>query len=60
MARPREKPEQQTKEAQLAKRAASRGYTIEQEDGQWYAAIGGTRYGPMTSLDELDELLPKE
>jgi hypothetical protein len=49
-----------SREAELEKRAASRGYTIEKDDqGKWYAVIGGTRYGPMASLDELGEFLPK-
>jgi ABC-type transport system substrate-binding protein len=55
------KPKKETEwltEAALAKRAASRGYTIEKEDDQWYAKVGGTRYGPMATLEELDEFLP--
>ena len=32
---------------ELSKRAASRGYTLEKDDGKWCAEIGGTRYGPM-------------
>jgi hypothetical protein len=47
-------------EAQLEKRATARGYTLEKDDGKWYAVIGGTRYGPMASLDELDDFLPEE
>jgi hypothetical protein len=47
-------------EAQLEKRAAARNYTLEQEDGQWYAEIAGTRFGPMASLEEVDEFLPAE
>jgi hypothetical protein len=47
-------------EASLRKRAASRGYTLHKEADGWYAAIGGTRWGPMASLDEVDEFLPKE
>jgi hypothetical protein len=31
------------------------------EDGNvWYAAIGGTRYGPLRTLDDVGEFLPKE
>ena len=48
----------ESREAELERRAASRGYTIEKQDGHWYAVIGGTRYGPMSSLDELEEFLP--
>ena len=59
MGRPRKEQVEQKREAELSKRAAARGYTIEKEDGQWYAAIGGTRWGPMT-LEGLDEFLPKE
>lgn len=47
-----------SREAELQKRAAARNYRLEEENGQWYASIGGTRFGPMQSLDELDELLP--
>ena len=60
MARPRNKKSEPSREASLRKRAASRHYTLEKEDGAWYAAIGGTRYGPMRSLDEVDEFLPEE
>jgi hypothetical protein len=59
-----EKPKKETAkptEAALNKRAAARGYTIEKDDdGQWYAEIAGTRYGPMQTLDEVDEFLPAE
>ncbi len=58
MARPRTKSE--SREAGLRRRAASRGYTLEKEGDAWYAAIGGTRFGPMLSLDEVDEFLPKD
>ena len=45
----------------LTGRAASRGYTLEQdEDGNWYAEIHGTKWGPMATLEELDEFLPNE
>jgi hypothetical protein len=58
MGRPRKKLE--PREAELEKRAASRGYVLEKDDKQWYAAIGGTRFGPMANLDEVDEFLPDE
>jgi hypothetical protein len=45
-------------EAALRKRAASRGYTLVKEADGWYAAIGGTRWGPMATLAEVDEFLP--
>jgi hypothetical protein len=59
MATEKAKPKKPT-EAQLEKRAASRGYALEKDDGKWYAVIGGTRYGPMESLEEVDEFLPAE
>jgi hypothetical protein len=59
MGRPRKK-KGEPREAQLEKRAASRGYVLEKEGKVWYAAIGGTRFGPMASLDEVDEFLPRE
>lgn len=49
-----------SREAQLQKRAASRGYTLEKDGKAWYAVISDTRYGPMASLDEVDEFLPKD
>jgi hypothetical protein len=49
-----------SREAALADRAASRGYTLEKDGKHWYAVIAGTRFGPMASLDEVDEFLPKE
>ncbi len=55
------KKKNQSREASLQERAASRGYTVVKEGGSWYVALGGTRWGPMRSLDEVDEfLLPKE
>lgn len=43
----------------LEERAAARGYQLEQDDdGNWYAAIGGTRWGPMATADEVEEFLP--
>ncbi len=60
MARPRATKKSESREASLRERAASRNYTLEKEDGVWYAAIGGTRFGPMRTLDEVDQFLPKE
>jgi hypothetical protein len=61
MARPRSsKKSERSKEAGLRKRAASRGYTLHEERDGWYAEIGGTRFGPMRNLDDVDEFLPKE
>jgi hypothetical protein len=45
-------------EASLRKRAASRGYELVKEADGWYVELGGTRWGPMASLDEVDEWLP--
>ena len=59
MAKPRNTTKSASREASLRERAASRSYTLEKEDGAWYARIGGTRFGPMRSLDEVDEFLPK-
>ena len=56
MDRPRNTPE--SREAQLERRAASRGYTLVKDRDVWYAEIGGTRWGPMRTLDEVDEFLP--
>ena len=59
MGRPRKK-QSESREAELEKRAASRGYVLEKEGKVWYAAIaGGTRFGPMASLDEVDDFLPE-
>jgi len=49
-----------SREVSLRERAASRNYTLEQEAGAWYACIGGTRFGPMATLDDVDEFLPKQ
>jgi hypothetical protein len=49
-----------SREEALVRRAASRGYTLEKVGKAWYAVIADTRFGPMTSLDEVDEFLPKE
>ena len=54
------KRKSQSREAQLQERAASRGYTLEKDGKVWYAEIAGTRYGPMQTLDEVGEFLPKE
>ena len=59
MARPRKK-KGEPREAELRKRAASRNYELVKEQGVWYAVISDTRYGPMQSLDEVDEFLPRE
>ena len=47
-------------EAALKKRAEAAGYTLEKTDNGWYAEIHGTRWGPMQTLEELDEFLPAE
>ena len=62
MAGTRTKPTEPKKptQAELEKRAAERGYTLTQEEKAWYAEIGGSRYGPMASLEEVDEFLPTE
>jgi hypothetical protein len=49
-----------SREAALRKRAASRSYTLEKHGDVWYARIGGTRFGPMRTLADVDEFLPKE
>ena len=59
MGRPRKK-QSESREAELEKRVASRGYALEKDGKAWYAKIGETRFGPMRSLDEVDEFLPKE
>ena len=58
MGRPR-KGQSESREAQLQKRATSRGYALEKDGKDWYAKIGETRFGPMRSLDEGDEFLPE-
>lgn len=64
MARPRktpsERPKAASREANLRERAAARGYTLEQEGGVWWAVVGGTRFGPLRTLDDVDEFLPAE
>jgi len=60
MARPRTTKKRESREASLRKRAASRNYTLQKEGDVWYASIGGTRFGPLGTLDEVDEFLPKE
>jgi len=47
-----------TREADLRKRAASRNYELVKEKDGWYAQIAGTRWGPMRTLDDVDEFLP--
>ena len=54
------KKNKQPREAGLRERAALRGYTLVKEGDAWYAVVGGTRFGPMASLDEVDEFIPKE
>jgi hypothetical protein len=49
-----------SREDALVRRAASRGYMLKKEGKAWYADNAGTRYGPMASLDEVDEFLPEE
>jgi hypothetical protein len=60
MSRPRTKKSPESREAALQKRAASRGYMLAKEKDGWYAAIGGTRFGPMQTLDDVDEFLPRK
>ena len=48
------------REAELQKRAASRNYTLVKEKDGWYAELAGTRFGPLATLDDVDEFLPKE
>ena len=56
-----EKSKPKKPDAGAAREAGRRPRLHAREGGQgWYAEIGGTRYGPMASLDELDEFLPKE
>jgi len=57
MARPRVK-KSESREASLRKRAASRHYTLKKEGDVWYAEIGGTRFGPLRTLADVDEFLP--
>ena len=65
MGRPRTKresnsPSSRSREASLRKRAASRNYTLVKEGEVWYARIGDTRFGPLRTLADVDEFLPKE
>ena len=62
MARPRKSAtvSSRKREADLRKRAASRNYSLEKEGNVWYASIGGTRFGPLATLDDVEEFLPKE
>jgi hypothetical protein len=56
----KKKSGESSREAQLRKRAASRGFTLEKDGDAWYAEISGTRFGPMRTLDDVDEFLPKD
>ena len=65
MARARNTPKKKesttsSREAGLRKRAASRNFDLVKEKEGWYAEIAGTRYGPLATLDDVDEFLPKE
>ncbi len=60
MATAKKKSSESKREAELHKRAASRHYRLQQDGEHWYAEIGGTRWGPMRTLDQVDEFLPKE
>ncbi|CAN5296201.1 hypothetical protein BH18ACT12_BH18ACT12_01410 [soil metagenome] len=57
MAASRKKSE--SREAGLRKRAALRGYTLRKERDGWHAELGGTHFGPMYDLNQVDEFLPK-
>jgi hypothetical protein len=60
MATAKKKKTESSREASLRKRAALRGYTLHKEQDGWYAELGGTRWGPMRDLDEVDDFVPKE
>ncbi len=62
MARPRksETVSSQKREADLRKRAATRNFTLQKEGEVWYARIGETRFGPLRTLADVEEFLPKE
>ena len=60
MARPRTKKSESSREADLRKRAASRNYELVKEKEGWYAVLSDTRWGPMQTLVEVDEFLPKD
>jgi hypothetical protein len=49
------------REDELRERAAARGYRLVKDGNVWYAQVGGgTRYGPLRTLDAVDEFLPGE
>ncbi len=48
------------REASLRARAATRGFALQKDGDVWYARIGETRFGPLQTLDDVDEFLPKE
>jgi hypothetical protein len=54
------KPKAKVTEAQLEKRASAHGYLLEKDKDNYYVVIGGTRWGPMASIDEVDKFLPAE
>ncbi len=62
MARPRTtaKKRDSAREAALRKRAATRNFTLVKEGEVWYARIGDTRFGPLRTLADVDQFLPKE
>ena len=47
-----------TRQAELEKRAEERGYQLIRDGDAWYAAIGDKRFGPLRTLDEVEEFLP--
>ena len=55
-----DKTKKKATQAELDKRAKQAGYTLEKTDEGWYAEIHGTRWGPIATLEELDEFLPNE
>lgn len=57
MATPRAKKSESSREASLRKRAASRGYDLQKDGGAWYAVIADTRFGPLNTLNEVEEWL---
>ena len=58
MPKARTKPTE-SREDLLRLRASSRGYTLIKDGDVWFAEIGGTRWGPMATFDEVEEFLPK-
>jgi hypothetical protein len=55
---PKPEKKSESREAGLRKRAALRCYTLHKEKDGWYAELAGTHFGPMQTLDEVDEFLP--